>query len=43
MHRAILDPEHAGFYAFKGLCAITGVHKGKGATYKTFNAIEKGI
>jgi 5,10-methylenetetrahydrofolate reductase len=43
MHRAILDPEHKGFYAFKGLCAITGVSKGKGATYKMFNAIEKGF
>ena len=43
MHRIMLDPEHKGFYAFKGLCALTGVDKGKGATYKTFNAIEKGF
>jgi hypothetical protein len=43
MHRTMLDPEHNGFYAFKGLCAMTGVSKGKGATYKTFNAIEKGF
>jgi 5,10-methylenetetrahydrofolate reductase len=43
MHRAILDPEHKGFYAFKGLCALAGVDKGKGVTYKAFNAIEKGF
>jgi methylenetetrahydrofolate reductase (NADPH) len=43
MHGMLLDPKHTGFYAFKGLLAMTGVSKGKGATYKTFNAIEKGF
>ncbi|MDO8303546.1 MAG: methylenetetrahydrofolate reductase C-terminal domain-containing protein [Sedimentisphaerales bacterium] len=43
MHGVLLDPEHKGFYAFKGLLAMTGVDNGKGAMYKTFNAFEKGF
>lgn len=43
MHRAILDPEYAGFHVFKGLCSVTGVGKGKGPAYKLFNAVEKGV
>lgn len=43
MHGAMLDPKHTGFYAFRGLLVMTGVSKGKGAMYKTFNAIEKGF
>jgi 5-methyltetrahydrofolate corrinoid/iron sulfur protein methyltransferase len=43
MHGAMLDPAHAGFHAFRGLCAMAGMEKGKGAAYKTFNAFEKGF
>ena len=40
-HRAILDPEHVGFHAFKKTMAALGTEKGKGATYSLFNASEK--
>jgi 5,10-methylenetetrahydrofolate reductase len=40
-HRAFLDPEHAGFHAFKKTMSLLGANKGKGAIYKLFNAKEK--
>lgn len=40
-HRAFLDPDHAGFRAFKGTMAFLGADKGEGAIYKMFNATEK--
>ncbi len=40
-HRALLDPDHAGFRAFKGTMAFLGADKGEGLVYKLFNANEK--
>jgi methylenetetrahydrofolate reductase (NADPH) len=40
-HRAVLDPEHFGFHAFKKTMAALGAEKGKGAVYSLFNASEK--
>ncbi len=40
-HRAVLDPEHLGFHAFKKMMAALGTEKGKGAVYSLFNASEK--
>lgn len=40
-HRAFLDPDHAGFRAFKGTMAFLGADKGEGLMYKLFNANEK--
>jgi len=40
-HRAILDPKHAGFHAFKKTLRFLGTNKGKGAIYKMFNSNEK--
>jgi 5,10-methylenetetrahydrofolate reductase len=40
-HRAILDPEHLGFHAFKKTMGALGTEKGKGAMYSLFNASEK--
>ena len=40
-HRAILDPEHLGFHAFKKTMALLGTEKGKGAFYHLFTASEK--
>jgi len=40
-HRAVLDPEHLGFHAFKKTMAALGTEKGKGAVYSLFNASEK--
>jgi len=40
-HRAFLDPEHAGFGAFKKTMAALGTEKGEGFFYKLFNANEK--
>jgi methylenetetrahydrofolate reductase (NADPH) len=40
-HRAVLDPEHVGFHAFKKTMAALGTEKGKGAMYSLFNASEK--
>ncbi len=40
-HRAFLDPDHAGFRAFKGTMAFLGADKGEGLVYKLFNANEK--
>jgi 5,10-methylenetetrahydrofolate reductase len=43
LHRAILDPDYRGFYAFKKTMAFLGTQKGKGAVYSLFNASEKSI
>ncbi len=43
MHRAILDPKHTGFHAFRRTMAFLGANKGKGAIYKLFNSSEKGF
>lgn len=43
MHRAILDPEHLGFYAFRKTLKLFGAEQESGLTYKAFNAIEKGF
>jgi hypothetical protein len=40
-HRAFLNPDYSGFYAFRKLMSILGTEKGKGAMYKFFNASEK--
>ena len=40
-HRAILDPKHIGFHAFKKTMRFLGAHKSKGAVYKLFNSNEK--
>jgi len=40
-HRAILDPQYSGFHAFKKTMAVLGTEKGKGFSYKAFNALEK--
>lgn len=40
-HRAVLDPEHLGFHAFRKTMAALGTEKGKGAVYSLFNASEK--
>ena len=42
-HRAILDPEHLGFHAFKKTMGVLGAGKGSGAVYKLLNASEKGF
>lgn len=42
-HRAILDPEHMGFHAFKKVMKALGTRKGSGAIYKLFNASEKSL
>jgi methylenetetrahydrofolate reductase (NADPH) len=42
-HRAILDPKHTGFHAFKKTLAFAGADKGNGAIYKLFNSNEKGF
>jgi methylenetetrahydrofolate reductase (NADPH) len=42
-HRAILDPKHTGFHAFKKTQAFVGADKGKGVIYKLFNSSEKGF
>ena len=42
-HRAILDPKHAGFHAFKKTLRFLGASKGRGAIYKLFNSSEKGF
>jgi len=41
MHRAILDPKYRGFRAFRTVMRFLRADRGKGFTYKTFNAIEK--
>ncbi len=43
MHRAILDPDHRGFYGFRGMLRLFGARKEEHLTYKAFNAIEKGM
>jgi methylenetetrahydrofolate reductase (NADPH) len=43
MHRAILDPEHRGFGAFRGTLKLVGAQNENRWTYKTFNAMEKGF
>jgi methylenetetrahydrofolate reductase (NADPH) len=40
-HRAILDPKHTGFHAFKKTMAVFGADKGKGTIYRLFNSSEK--
>jgi 5-methyltetrahydrofolate corrinoid/iron sulfur protein methyltransferase len=40
-HRALLDPQHAGFHAFRRTMKFLGAAKGRGAVYKLFNANEK--
>ena len=40
-HRAFLDPQHAGFHAFRKTMRVLGTGKGKGAVYKLFNSSEK--
>jgi len=40
-HRAILDPKHSGFRAFRKTMAVLGANKGTGAIYKLFNSSEK--
>ncbi len=40
-HRALLDPQHTGFHAFRKTMAVFGAGKGKGAIYKLFNSSEK--
>ncbi len=42
-HRAILNPEYAGFGLFKKTMAALGTEKGKGVAYKLFNASEKWV
>ena len=39
-HRAILNPDYAGFRAFRRVMAALGTEKGKGVVYKLFNASE---
>jgi len=41
MHRAILDPDHAGFKLFRGTMGLLGTRKGKGFCYKSFYAMER--
>ncbi len=41
MHRAILDPDHTGFHAFKKTMSALGTEKGSGVMYKLFNSSEK--
>ena len=43
MHRAMLDPEHRGFYGLRGVLSLVGANKDERLTYKTFNALEKGF
>lgn len=43
MHRAILDPDYAGFKLFRGTMGLLGTRKGKGFCYKSFYAIERGF
>jgi methylenetetrahydrofolate reductase (NADPH) len=43
MHRAILDPNHRGFGAFRGALKLVGAQNENRWTYKTFNAMEKGF
>jgi 5-methyltetrahydrofolate corrinoid/iron sulfur protein methyltransferase len=40
-HRAVLDPKHSGFHAFKKTMGFLGASKGRGAIYKLFNSSEK--
>jgi 5,10-methylenetetrahydrofolate reductase len=40
-HRALLDPQHAGFHAFRKAMKFLGAAESKGAIYKLFNANEK--
>jgi len=42
-HRAILDPKHCGFRAFRKTMKVLGADKGRGAIYKLFNGSEKGF
>jgi len=42
-HRAMLDPKHLGFHAFKKTMSVLGADSGQGAIYKLFNATEKGF
>jgi len=42
-HRAILDPDYRGFYAFRKTMAFLGTQKGKGPFYSLFNASEKSM
>jgi len=42
-HRAVLDPDHCGFRAFKKTMAVLGAEKGKGFVYKLFNASERAL
>jgi len=41
MHRAILDPEHVGFRAFRGLMQGLGAQRGRGFVYHGFHALER--
>jgi methylenetetrahydrofolate reductase (NADPH) len=41
VHNAVLDDKYPGFHAFKNTMKFLGAKKGKGVTYKCFNAIEK--
>jgi hypothetical protein len=41
VHRAILDPDYAGFKLFRGTMGLLGTRKGKGFCYKSFYAIER--
>ncbi|UCG50053.1 MAG: methylenetetrahydrofolate reductase C-terminal domain-containing protein [Phycisphaerales bacterium] len=41
MHRAILDPDHAGFKVFRRLMGCTKAMNGRGIAYKCFNTSER--
>ena len=42
-HRLILDPEHTGFKAGRGLMRLVGAGKGTGFAYRSFATMEKAI
>ncbi|MCL5281915.1 MAG: methylenetetrahydrofolate reductase C-terminal domain-containing protein [Planctomycetes bacterium] len=42
-HRLILDPEHTGFKAGRGLLRALGAEKGAGFAYRSFATMEKAI
>jgi 5,10-methylenetetrahydrofolate reductase len=42
-HRLMLDPEHTGFKAGRGLMRVVGAGKGKGFAYRSFATMEKAI
>ena len=43
MHRAILDPDHRGFYGLRWVLKLFRANQEERLAYKTFNALEKGF